>query len=161
MLHATRVTPGLLARCIGQLGEEIQNLQGRLTRLVERHAPQLLEVVGIGRDTAVTLLITIGDSLERVGSEESSAALCGVSPVERSSGSRRYRRLDRGGDRQVNAALRRIVQTRLRVAPRTQDHDERRRKEGKTRREMGRSLKRCTAREVFHLVRPVRPQPSL
>ncbi|WP_420718157.1 transposase [Streptomyces sp. NRRL WC-3725] len=96
-----------------------------------------------------------------LGSEASFAALCGVSPVERSSDSRQYRRLNRGGDRQANAALHRIVQTRLRVDPRTQDYYERRSKEGKTRREIVRSLKRYAAREVFHLVRPVQPQPSL
>uniref|UniRef100_UPI0035308544 transposase n=1 Tax=Streptomyces nigrescens TaxID=1920 RepID=UPI0035308544 len=84
-------------------------------------------------------------------------ALCGVSPIERSSGSRQYRRLNRGGDRQANAALHRIVQTRLRFDPRTQDYYERRTKEGKTRREIVRCLKRYAAREVFHLVRPTQP----
>ncbi|MEU8865108.1 transposase [Streptomyces umbrinus] len=52
---------------------------------------------GIGPDTAVTLLITVGDNPERLDSEESFAALCGVSPVARSSGLRQYRRLNRGG----------------------------------------------------------------
>lgn len=89
------------------------------------------------------------------------AALCGVRPVERSSGSRQYRRLNRGGDRQAHAALHRIVQARPRVDPRTQDYCERRSKEGKTRREIVRTLKRYAAREVFHLVRPVRSQPPL
>nr|WP_078947706.1 transposase [Streptomyces griseus] len=41
---------------------------------------------------------------ERLGSEASFAALCGVSPVERSPGSRQHRRLNWGGDRQANAA---------------------------------------------------------
>ncbi|OIJ96399.1 transposase [Streptomyces monashensis] len=160
VLHATHVILGLLARRIRQLSDAVQDLEGRLTRLVECHAPQLLEAVGIGPDTAVTLLIRIGDNPERLGSEASFAALCGVSPVERSSGSRQYRRLNRGGDRQANAALHRIVQTRLRVDPRTQEYCERRSKEGKTRRETVRSLRRYAAREVFHLVRPVQPQPS-
>ncbi|GAA3151363.1 hypothetical protein GCM10010521_43690 [Streptomyces rameus] len=154
VLHATHVTLGLLDRRIRQLSDEVQDLEGRLTRLVERHAPQLLEVVGIGPDTAVTLLITVGDNPERLGSEASFAALCGVSPVERSSGSRSYPRLNRGGDRQTNAALHRIVQTRLRVDPRTHGYYERHSNEGKTRREIVRSLKRYAAREVFHLVRP-------
>ncbi|MFF3517657.1 hypothetical protein [Streptomyces sp. NPDC002573] len=44
VLHATHVTLGLLARRIRQLSDEVQDLEGRLTRLVERHAPQLLEV---------------------------------------------------------------------------------------------------------------------
>ncbi|MFI0709855.1 transposase [Streptomyces inhibens] len=145
----------LLAHRIEQLTEQIEDLERRLTQLVERHAPQLLTVVGIGPDTAVTLLITVGDNPERLHSEASFAALCGVSPVERSSGSRQYRRLNRGGDRQANAALHRIVQTRLRFDPRTQDYFERRVKEGKTRREIVRCLKRYAAREVFHLVRAV------
>ncbi|WEO93187.1 IS110 family transposase [Streptomyces sp. FXJ1.172] len=133
VLQATRITLGWPAHRIGQ---------------------------GIGPDTAVTLLITVGDNPERLDTEASFAALCGASPVERSSGRRQFRRLNRGGDRQANAALHRIVQTRLRVDPRTQDYYERRSKEGKTRREIVRSLKRYAAREVFHLVRPVQPQPS-
>ncbi|MFF7160339.1 transposase [Streptomyces sp. NPDC008086] len=134
-------------------------METRLGRLVERHAPQLLDVVGIGPDTAVALLITVGDNPERLDSEASFAALCGVSPVERSSGRRNYRRLNRGGDRQANAALHRIVFTRLRVDPRTQNYYERRIKEGKTRREIVRCLKRYAAREVSHLVKHLRPAP--
>ncbi|MER5526243.1 transposase [Streptomyces sp. NPDC002677] len=87
------------------------------------------------------------------------AALCGVSPVERSSGRRQFRRLNRGGDRQANAALHRIVFTRLRVDPRTQDYYERRIKEDKTRREIVGCLKRYAAREVFHLVKQLQPDP--
>ncbi|MBB5929793.1 hypothetical protein FHS34_005280 [Streptomyces echinatus] len=72
--------PGFLARRIRQLSEEIQALEVRLTWLVERHAPQLLEVVGIGPDTAVTLLITIGDNPERLGSERRSRRCAGSVP---------------------------------------------------------------------------------
>ncbi|MGD3112289.1 transposase [Streptomyces sp. YGL11-2] len=115
--------------------------------------------MGIGPDTSVTLLITMGDTPERLGGEASFAALCGVSPVERSSGTRQYRRLNRGGDRQANAALHRIAHTRLRFDPRTQDYNERRTKEGKTRREIVRCLKRYAAREVFHLVSPTQSCP--
>ncbi|WP_369392447.1 hypothetical protein AB5J72_36330 [Streptomyces sp. CG1] len=50
----------LLAQRIGQLTDQIQDLESRLALLAERHAPQLLTVVGIGPDTAVTLLITMG-----------------------------------------------------------------------------------------------------
>ncbi|WP_330479013.1 transposase [Streptomyces platensis] len=117
--------------------------------------PHLLIPVGIGPDSAVTLLITMGDNPERLGSEASFAALCGVSPVERSSGRRNYRQFNRGGERQANAALHRVVQTRLRFAPRTQECYKRRIQEGKTRREITRCLKRYAAREVFHLVAPV------
>lgn len=113
----------------------------------------------VGPETAVALLITVGDNPERLDSEASFAALCGVSPVERSSGRRQYRRLNRGGDRQANAALHRIVLTRPRVDPRTQGYYERRIKEGKTRREIVRCLKRYAAREVFHLVEQIHLGP--
>lgn len=53
---------------------------------MERHAPQLLVPLGIGPDSAVTLLITTGDAPERLNTEASFAALCGVIPIEYSSG---------------------------------------------------------------------------
>ncbi|MEU3989504.1 IS110 family transposase [Streptomyces platensis] len=153
--HATRITLSLLAQRIEHHTRQIDELNQRLTRLVERHAPQLLTPVGIGPDSAVTLLITMGDNPERLSTEASFAALCGVSPIEYSSGRRSSRRLNHGGDRQANAALHRIVFTRLRFDPRTQGYYERRTREGKTRREIIRCLKRYAAREVFNLVRPV------
>ncbi|MFE2179267.1 IS110 family transposase [Streptomyces sp. NPDC059455] len=159
--QATRITLSLLAQRIEQLTGQIDELNQRLTRLVERHAPQLLTPVGIGPDSAVTLLITMGDNPERLNSEASFAALCGVSPVEYSSGRRNSRRLNQGGDRQANAALHRIVFTRLRHDPRTQAYYERRTQEGKTRREIIRCLKRYAAREVFNLVRTVSSIPPL
>ncbi|CAM5715384.1 hypothetical protein SCANM63S_06487 [Streptomyces canarius] len=109
----------MLAERIEQLTGQIDELNQRLTRLVERHALQLLEPVGIGPDSAVTLLITMGDNPDRLNTEASFAALCGVSPIEYSSGRRSMRRLNYGGDGQANAALHRIVFTRLRHDPRT------------------------------------------
>ncbi|WP_329462244.1 transposase [Streptomyces sp. NBC_01431] len=92
--------------------------------------------------------------------EASFAALYGASPVEYSSGSRRHRRLNRGGNRQANAALHRIVLTRLRWDPRTQAYYERRVAEGKPRREIIRCLKRYVAREVYRLVQGQRQGPA-
>ncbi|MCF4141100.1 IS110 family transposase [Streptomyces sp. Tue 6430] len=98
-----------------------------------------------------------GDDPERPGGEASFTALCGADPVERSSGSRQYRRPDRGGDRQTDTAPHRIARTRLRAGPRTRDHCGRRGREDKTRREIVRCLKRYAAREVFHRVGPTQP----
>nr|WP_307058482.1 IS110 family transposase [Streptomyces achromogenes] len=159
--QATHMTLRMLAERIEQLTGQINELNQRLTQLVEHHAPQLLERVGIGPDSAVTLLITMGDNPERLNTEASFAALCGASPVEYSSGRRSSRRLNYGGDRQANAALHRIVFTRLRHDPRTQAYYERRTQEGKTRREIIRCLKRYAAREVFNLVRTVSRTPAL
>jgi transposase len=74
-----------LARRILGLTDEIRDLQHRLTT----HAPQLLQPVGIGPDSAAALLITAGDNPDQLASEASFAALCGVSPIEASSGKTR------------------------------------------------------------------------
>ncbi|MFI1769593.1 transposase [Streptomyces sp. NPDC020800] len=97
--EATRTTLCLRAQRNGQLTEQIQDLEDRLTRLAERHAPQLLMLVGIGPDTAVTLLITVGDNPEGLGSEASFAALCRVSPASSPSRVRGSTSAERRGTR--------------------------------------------------------------
>jgi transposase len=124
-----------------------------MTAAVGASAPGLLERIGIGPDSAAALLIAAGDNPERLGSEASFAALCGVSPVEKSSGKSQRRRLNRGGDRQANAALHRIVVTRMRQDERTHLYLEWRTAEGKGKREIMRCLKRYAAREVYALIR--------
>lgn len=75
--------------------------------------------------------------------------LCGSSPVEASSGKVTRHRLNRGGDRQVNAALYRIVLVRLRWDHPTKDYMARRTTEGMSKKEIIRCLKRYVAREVY------------
>lgn len=124
-----------------------------MTAAVKATAPSLLERFGTGPDSAAAPLIAAGDNPERLGSEASFAALCGVSLVEQSSGKSQRRRLNRGGDRQANAALHRIVVTRMRQDERTRDYLERRIAEGKGKREVMRCLKRNVAREIYALIR--------
>ena len=91
----------------------------------------------------------------RIRTEAAYAALCGVSTVDCSSGKQERHRLNRGGDRQANAALWRIVVTRLQHDPRTQDYYARRTAAGRTRKEIIRELKRYAAREAYRkLIRP-------
>ncbi|MGB8231541.1 MAG: IS110 family transposase [Pseudonocardiaceae bacterium] len=99
----------LLARRILDLTHQINDLKQRITQVLAAHAPQLLDHYGVGPDTASALLIAAGDNPERLHSEASFAALCGVSPVEASSGKAQRRRLNRGGDRQANSALYSLV----------------------------------------------------
>jgi transposase len=68
-------------------------------------APGLVALHGVGIDTAATLLVTAGDNPERLRSEAAWAHLCGVAPIEASSGKVTRYRLNRGGDRQANCAL--------------------------------------------------------
>ena len=75
-----------LARRYDALSEEIAGLDMHLDRLVREVAPELISLPAIGTDHAGTLLLVAGDNPERLGSEASFASLCGVSPIEASSG---------------------------------------------------------------------------
>jgi transposase len=151
----------LLARRILQLSEEIHDLVHRITDTITTHCPTLLTRRGIGPDNAATLLITVGDNPDRLRSEASFAALCGVNPLEASSGKTSRRRLNRGGDRQANAALYRITLSRLRWDVQTRNYLARRITEGKTRRETIRCLKRYIAREIYQIITsPPDAEPS-
>jgi transposase len=143
----------LLARRIQHLTGEINDLTRRISGVLTSHAPDLLERRGVGPDSAAALLITAGDNPQRLDDDASFAALCGANPIQASSGKTRRHRLNRGGDRQANAALYRIAFTRLRCDPRTRDYLDRRAAQGKTRREAIRCIKRYIAREVYSLIR--------
>ena len=140
-----------------QLSEEIRNLKAELAQLIGTASPTLVNIVGVGPDTAATLLIAAGSNPERLRSEAAFAALCGVCPIPASSGKTNRHRLNRGGDRQANAALHRIVVVRLRCDPRTKEYIRRRTGEGMSKPEIMRCLKRYVAREIFpHLQTPAR-----
>ena len=94
-----------------------------------------------------------GDHPERLRSEAAWAHLCGVAPVPASSGKVRRHRLNRGGNREANHALWRIVITRMSAHPATRAYVERRTKEGLSKKEIIRCLKRYVAREVYHHLR--------
>jgi transposase len=102
---AAAFTLRLLAHRIQELTGEIDALNTQISTTIEVHVPQLLQHYGVGPDTAAALLLAVGDNPERLTSEASFAALCGVSPIEASSGKTHRRRLNRGGDRQANSAL--------------------------------------------------------
>ena len=138
-----------LARRIQHVDDEMRVIDSRLSNLIGETAPSLLECYGVGIDTAASLLVTAGDNPDRLRSEASWAHLCGVTPIPASSGKTTRHRLNRGGDRHANAALYRIVLTRMSSDPRTRTYVTRRRAEGRSNREIIRCLKRYVARETF------------
>jgi transposase len=138
-----------LARRYQALSAELAALDAALEQLTAAAAPKLVARFGIGSDSAGALLVTAGDNPDRLRSEAAFSMLCGSSPIEASSGKTRRHRLNRGGDRQANAALHRIVVARLRHDPRTRDYLARRLRQGKSKKEAIRCLKRYVAREVF------------
>jgi hypothetical protein len=146
---ATKLALRELARRHEALGAEIARLDRVLDRLVRETAPGLLSVRGVGTDVAGALLVTAGDNPERLVSEASFAHLCGVAPIPASSGKTTRHRLNRGGDRQANQALWRVVMVRLSCDARTRVYVARRTGEGRTKKEIIRCLKRYVAREVY------------
>ena len=157
--QAAKITLKALAGRYQSLTDEIRGLDCHLERLVEQTAPpQLLAMCGIGTQTAADLLITAGTNPDRISNQKSFAALCGTSPVDASSGRHQRHRLNRGGDRQANAALYRIVIVRLRYHQPTRQYMQRRLQEGLTKTEIIRCLKRYVAKDIFNTL--THPQPA-
>ena len=158
---ATRLAMRALARRHRQLSTEIDELDQLIVPLVTAINPALVAVHGVGPDVAGQLLVTVGDNPDRMRSEAAFAMLCGVAPLPASSGKTNRHRLNRGGDRHANSALWRIVTCRLRWDPRTRVYVERRTKEGASKSEIIRCLKRYVARDLFPLLRPRTPENNL
>jgi transposase len=134
-----------LNRAIGEVDQELEQ------RTVEL-APTLLELPGCATLTAAKLLAEIGP-VDRFKTDAQLARHAGVAPLEASSGRTQRHRLDRAGNRQLNAALYRIAITQARSYPPARAYLERKRSEGKSRREALRCLKRLLARIVFNTLK--------
>ncbi|MEV5569151.1 IS110 family transposase [Spirillospora sp. NPDC052269] len=149
---ATKIALRSLARRHQRLSEEITDLDQLLKPLVAAINPRLVAANGVGTDVAGQLLVTAGQNHDRLRSESAFAMLCGAAPIPASSGKTNRHRLNRGGDRQANAALYRVVLCRLRWDPRTRAYAERRTKDGLSKKEIIRCLKRYIARELYQLI---------
>jgi transposase len=148
---------GTLARRWLHLHEEIKVHSRHLKIQTKAVAPHLVEAVGIGPDIAAEMLITAGDNTDRVRSEAALAKMCGACPIPAGSGRTNGRhRLNRGGNRQANAALYRAIIVRMRWHQPTIGYVNRRTAEGLSKREIIRCLKRYLAREIYHLL----PEPA-
>jgi transposase len=124
-----------------------------------RIAPQLLTEPGFGPLTAAKLLGEIAGA-QRFATAAKLARGAGVAPIPASSGNTRRQRLDQGGNRQINAALHRVIVTRARCHQPTREYIARRLAEGKTTREAIRCLKRYLTRHVWRLLQPPHPVPK-
>jgi transposase len=152
LLHVLKRTLRLLAMRWLHLSAELDDLNTTLTTLTHALAPRVLARHGVGPHTAATLLLTAGDNPGRLRNEAALAALCGVSPLEASSGRIVRHRLNRGGDRQANNALWTIALTRMRGDARTKAYVRKRTQEGRTLPEIRRCLKRYIVRELHPLL---------
>jgi transposase len=140
-----------VARRVRQLTAEERELAGEIETLTRKLAPQLLEQPGVGPLAAAQILISWSHR-GRISSEAAFARLAGCAPIPASSGQTIRYRLDRNGDRRLNRALHMILVTRRRAHPPTIAYIERRVREGKSRREASRCLKRYLARNLYRLL---------
>ena len=152
VLSATKTSLRLLGRRVLALDDEKAELDALLDELVTAAAPDLLAVYGVGVDTAALLLVAAGDNPDRLRNEAAWAHLCGVSPIQASSGEVTRHRVNRSGDRQADHALWRIAITRMGSDARTRDYVERRLAQGKSKPEIIRMLKRYIARETYRVL---------
>ena len=155
VIYATKTALRALGRRVLALDAETAGIDRLLTELLRDGHEDLLSLYGVGIDSAAALLVAAGDNPDRLRSEASWARLCGVAPLEASSGKVVRHRLNSGGDRQANAALWTIVITRMGSDPRTRLYVERRSKEGRSKKEIIRVLKRYVAREVYYYLKPL------
>lgn len=112
--HVCRLCLKRLAHRAQELARKIDDIDADLAHLTRQSNPALMSAHGVGPVVAGTLLAARGDNPDCVGTKAQFAALCGVAPIPASSGVRHRHRLSRGGDRQANATLHRIVLGRRR-----------------------------------------------
>ncbi len=147
-------------RRLRELTQAINQLEREISELVGQIAPQLLSEPGFGPLIAAKLVGEIAGA-QRFATPARLARAAGVAPIPASSGNTQRQRLDRGGNRQINAALHRVIVTRARCHPQTRDYIARRRAEGKSSREAIRCLKTYLARRVWRLLQPPTPAQDI
>lgn len=148
---ARRATLSTLATQVLELDRQLTANLTQLRTLVKKLCPTLLEQPGVGPVSAA-IILTAWSHHGRVRNEAAFAALAGVNPVPASSGRITRHRLNRGGDRTLNAALHTIAKSRQRHHQPTKDYVTRRTTEGRTPREITRSLKRYIARQIWRIL---------
>ena len=150
-----QATLRLLAKRWPALNDEIKVLDAALEQLTSQHASRLRQKFGVGAQTAAVLVCLATDNPERLkngAALAAQAALCGVSPLQASSGKTTRHRLNRGGDRSANNGLCTIAMVRMRSHPRTRAYVARRTAQGLSKKEIQRCLKRYIVRELYPLI---------
>jgi len=137
-----------LLATIRALTTRVNALETRIKTMTEKLAPGLLELPGCGPLTAAKI---IGETagVGRFASEAKFAMHAGIAPLPVWSGAKTRFRLNRSGNRQLNAALHRIAVTQIRMHQPAKDFMARKISEGKTKTEALRSLKRHIAPKVY------------
>jgi len=125
------------------------DLERQINALMEENAPALLDIYCCGTIDGAILAVSAGDNPDRMKSARSLAALWGTPPVELTSGQTVRHRLNRGGDRQANSALYRIIVSRMKYDEETIRYVKKRKSEGKSDKEIIRCLKNYLVNRIY------------
>jgi len=145
---------------IRELTREANQLERDISVRVVEIAPSLLALPGCGGLTAAKLVGEAAD-ISRFKSRDAYAMWAGVAPIPVWSANNQRFRLNRGGNRQTNAAIHRIAITQIRIHPDAQAFIKRRLETGSTKREALRLLKRKLANVVYRTLLTDTQQPAL
>jgi len=140
-----------LAKQITGLDGDLKANQVQLTKLTTEHVPSLLDMHGVGAVTAA-IIMAVWSHPGRIRSESAFAMIAGTCPIPASSGNTVRHRLNRGGDRRLNRAINTIALTRMRTDKGTREYVQRKIAEGRSKREIMRSLKRYITRQIHRVL---------
>src|SRR6266540_273681 len=145
----------------GALDDKDKEATKELGKLIERVGSTLGGLCGLAEKSVAELLVEAGDP-RRFASEGGFARFNGTAPLPASSGEGDGRpvrhRLNRGGNRRVNAVLHRMAVTQLRCEPRARKVFDDARHRGHTKKEAMRILKRHLSDVVYRrMVRDLKP----
>lgn len=163
-INGTLTSLKTLATTYNTLRAQCDELDNKITDLVEVINPEMTQIFGCRAINAAELIVSVGENPKRIRSQAALAHLWGVAPILASSGRTNRHRLNRGGDRHANAALHRIVLVRMCHDERTRDYVQRRTREGLSKKEIMRCLKRAIVREIYQVLclgRPVKQSSGL
>ncbi|HEX5469897.1 MAG TPA: IS110 family transposase [Gaiellaceae bacterium] len=156
LLAAETLLQARLARrrieTLRRLDAEIKQLEREIAQSVKTSGSGLTALVGIGYLGAACIIGEVGD-IRRIASKARFARLNGTAPIPASSGQTQRHRLNRGGNRRLNHALHMMALTQAHHDPRARAYLERRRAEGRTRRDAIRALKRHLSDAVYQQLR--------
>jgi transposase len=129
---------------------QVDDLSKQIAVLASPRFTPLTEICGVGVLTAGILAGILGPG-RRFANDAELAKFAGAAPIETSSAERIRHRLNRGGNRRLNAVLYRIVLTQARYSRQARAYLDRRMSEGRTRKEAFRALKRYVIRAIFNI----------
>lgn len=131
------------------LHKQADTLEEQMDKILQTDFPAMLDVYGCGTITAAQLVVAAGDNPKRIRNQKALAKMFGACPLPASSGRTDRHRLNRTGNRQANKALHQIILVRMSHDPKTRHYIQRRTKNGATKKEAMRCLKRALCREIY------------